>query len=149
MFTTLYASYPILREGAGDFIKNGLTSKMLEALAVGVSIARNDYRAANATSLLLNIGEYIEESTVIKSDNLIKELAKPNVSKVWIEVEKEGKHQELLIDFEDLKVGDVVVVNAGDKIAVDGYVLDGVADVNQVSMTGEAEPVKRVEAIRL
>ena len=143
MLTTLYASYPILREGAGDFIKNGLTSKMLEALAVGVSIARNDYRAANATSLLLNIGEYIEESTVIKSDNLIKELAKPNVSKVWIEVEKEGKHQELLIDFEDLKVGDVVVVNAGDKIAVDGYVLDGVADVNQVSMTGEAEPVKK------
>ena len=70
------ASIPLLREGFFELFREGLTSKVLEAMAVGVSLARRDYSAANSTNLMLEIGEYIEETTVHKSDDLIKELAK-------------------------------------------------------------------------
>lgn len=140
---SLYGSYPLLKDGFLEFLNEGLTSKMLEALAVGVSLARKDYGAANGTTLLLNLGEYIEESTVHKSDDLIKELAKPAVSEVWVERVKDGKKELNLISANELKIGDIVVVGIGESIAVDGYIVEGNASVNQVSMTGEAEPVKK------
>ncbi|WP_041959123.1 heavy metal translocating P-type ATPase [Sulfurospirillum arsenophilum] len=137
------ASIPLLKEGTIELFSEGLTSKVLEAMAVGVSLARRDYTAANSTNLMLEIGEYIEETTVHKSDDLIKELAKPNVEEAWIEVEVDGKITEERIRTSDVKVGDIIIVGSGDTIPIDGHIIDGTASINQVSMTGEAEPVKK------
>ena len=57
------ASIPLLKEGVVELFSEGLTSKVLEAMAVGVSLARRDYTAANSTNVMLEIGEYIEETT--------------------------------------------------------------------------------------
>ncbi|RXJ60570.1 heavy metal translocating P-type ATPase [Candidatus Marinarcus aquaticus] len=143
MFITSLAAKPLLIEGVKELFSEGLTSKVLEATAVGVSIARKDYLAANSTNTMLELGEYIEETTVHKSDDLIKELAKPNVQKAWIEVEEKGKAVQKLVNTAEIKVGDIVIVGAGDTIAIDGHVLSGSASVNQVSMTGESEPVAK------
>lgn len=137
------ASLPLLKEGMIELFSEGLTSKVLEAMAVGVSLARRDYAAANSTNLMLEIGEYIEETTVHKSDDLIKELAKPNVDEAWVEVEENGKCTEKRISTSAVKVGDIIIVGAGDTIPIDGHIIDGTASINQVSMTGEAEPVKK------
>lgn len=137
------ASLPLLKEGIQELFSEGLTSKVLEAMAVGVSLARRDYSAANSTNVMLEIGEYIEETTVHKSDDLIKELAKPNVEEAWIEVEENGKRTEKRISTSEVKVGDIVIVGTGDTIPIDGHIIDGTASINQVSMTGEAEPVKK------
>lgn len=143
LFITSLASKPLLIEGVKELFSEGLTSKVLEATAVGVSIARKDYLAANSTNTMLELGEYIEETTVHKSDDLIKELAKPNVQKAWIEVEEEGKAVQKLVNTAEIKVSDIVIVGAGDTIAIDGHVLSGSASVNQVSMTGESEPIAK------
>ena len=137
------ASLPLLKAGVVELFSEGLTSKVLEAMAVGVSLARRDYSAANSTNVMLEIGEYIEETTVHKSDDLIKELAKPNVEEAWIEIEENGKRTEKRISTSEVKVGDIVIVGAGDTIPIDGHIIDGTASINQVSMTGEAEPVKK------
>ncbi|QDF28281.1 heavy metal translocating P-type ATPase [Halarcobacter anaerophilus] len=146
---TTVAAKPLLVEGTKELFKEGLTSKVLEATAVSVSIARKDYLAANSTNAMLELGEYIEETTVHKSDDLIKELAKPNVTKAWVEFEENGKLTQKLINTSELKVGDIVIVGAGDTIAVDGHVLTGNASVNQVSMTGESEPVAKQRGDRV
>lgn len=146
---SLYGSYPLLKDGLTELFNSGLNSKTLEALAVGVSLARKDYSAANGTNLLLNIGEYIEESTVYKSDDLIKELARPNITEVWVEKDTNGTIDLKLTNTKDLKKGDIVVVGAGESIAIDGYIVHGSASVNQVSMTGEAEPVKKERGDRV
>ena len=121
------------------------SSKVLEAAAVGVSLYRKDYKAANSTNLMLNIGEYIEESVVAKSDDLIKELAKPQITHAWVEVNQELVKKSA----KDLVVGDIVVVSQGDNIAVDGYIVDGIASINQVSMTGEAQAVTKSRGDRV
>lgn len=139
------SAIPLLKEGALELVNEGLTSKVLEAAAIGVSLIRQDYKAANSTNLMLSIGEYIEESVVAKSDDLIKELAKPQTTHAWVESNGELKK----ISTKDLKIGDIVVVGQGDSIAVDGYIVDGDASINQVSMTGEAEAVSKSRGDRV
>lgn len=146
---TSLASKPLLYEGAKELFEEGLTSKVLEATAVGVSLARRDYLAANSTNAMLELGEYIEETTVHRSDDLIKELAKPNVKQAWLELEENGKLVQKLVDTKHIKVGDIVIVGAGDTIAIDGHVVTGNASVNQVSMTGESEPISKQRGDRV
>ncbi len=146
---TLFATKHTLQEGVKELFKEGLTSKVLEALAISVSFARKDYLAANSTNAMLALGEYIEETTVHKSDDLIKELAKPNIEKVWIERLVDDKYIEEEINTSELKIGDIVVVGAGNTIAIDGHIISGTASINQVSMTGESEPVKRQRGDRV
>jgi len=138
---TTAAAFPMLIDGSKELFSEGLTSKVLESAAVGISIYRKDYLAANSTNAMLELGEYIEETTVHKSDDLLKELSKPNVEEAWIEKEVDGKITEVLIKSIDIKIGDIVIVATGNTIPVDGHVIDGSASVNEVSMTGEAEPV--------
>ncbi len=146
---TAGASINLFYEGTKELVTNGLTSKVLEAMAVGVSLARKDYTAANTTNVMLELGEYIEETMVHKSDDLIKELAKPNVEKVWIEVVENEERTLRLIPTGELKIGDIVVVGTGDTIAVDGCIIGGEGYINQVSMTGESLPVKRSRGDRV
>lgn len=146
---TTAASIPLLIDGTKELFEEGLTSKVLEASAVAISIARKDYLAANSTNAMLELGEYIEETTVHKSDDLLKELSKPNVEEAWVEKEEAGKIVEVLIKTEKIVVGDIVVVGAGSTIPIDGHIISGEASVNQVSMTGEAEPVKKQRGDRV
>lgn len=131
---SIAANTPIMYSGLKDLLKNGLTSHVLESLAVGVSLYRKDYIAANFTSLLLEAGEYIEESTADKLDALLRQLIRPNVQEVWID--KDGFEQKVLYD--QVKVGDIVIIGLGDIICVDGHIVEGEALVNEASMTGES-----------
>lgn len=146
---TTGASIPLLIEGSKELLKEGLTSKVLESAAVAISIYRKDYLAANSTNAMLELGEYIEETTVHKSDDLLKELSKPNVEEAWIEKKINGKITEILVKSKNIEIGDIVVVGIGNTIPVDGHIVEGTGSVNQVSMTGEAEPIIRYRGDRV
>ncbi|MCK5854941.1 MAG: heavy metal translocating P-type ATPase, partial [Sulfurovaceae bacterium] len=108
------AALPMLKNGISELYTEGLTSGVLEAMAVAVSLARKDYMAANGTNAMLELGEYIEETTVHKSDDLIKELGKPNVKETWVELDIDERKELKLVKTATIKVGDIVVVGAGD-----------------------------------
>ena len=146
---TTGASIPLLLEGSKELLKEGLTSKVLESAAVAISIYRKDYLAANSTNAMLELGEYIEETTVHKSDDLLKELSKPNVEEAWVEKKIDGKITEILVKSNDIEIGDIVVVGIGNTIPVDGHIVEGTGSVNQVSMTGEAEPIIKYRGDRV
>ena len=146
---TSVASVPLLIDGTKELFNDGLTSHVLEAAAVAISIYRKDYLAANSTNAMLELGEYIEETTVHKSDDLLKELARPNIEEAWVERKVDGKVVEVLVKTAELKVGDIVVVGAGSTIAIDGHIIDGAGTINQVSMTGEVEPIAKYRGDRV
>ena len=135
----LGTAVPLLAGAIGDFFDKGVTSHVLEAMAVAISISRKDYLAANTTSFLLAMGEYLEASIERRSDDLLKHLLKPAVDEVW--VERDGA--EIQIEMAELKVGDWVIAATGGVIPVDGTVLGGEAMVNEATMTGESVPVAR------
>lgn len=146
---TTLASIPLLIDGTKELLKEGVTSHVLEAGAVAISIYRKDYLAANSTNAMLELGEYIEETTVHKSDDLLKELAKPNIEEAWVEKVIDGKVTEILIPSSEVRVGDIVIAATGSTIAVDGHIIEGTGTVNQVSMTGEAEPIMKTRGDRV
>lgn len=136
---TLAASLPLLRHAFDDALKNGLSSHVLEAMAVAISMARKDYLAANTTTFMLSLGEYMEDSIARSSDELLKHLLAPQSPEVW--VERAG--EEIRIAAEEVIVGDVVVVATGAIVPVDGTILSGEATLNEAAMTGESAPVAR------
>ena len=136
---TLAAATPLLTSALADLRHNGLTSHGLEALAVAISLARQDYLAANTTNFMLALGEDLEDSIARRSEELLKHLINPVSDEVW--VERDGS--EVLTAAIDVAVGDTVIVATGTVIPIDGTVLGGEASVNEASMTGEGAPVTK------
>lgn len=128
---------PTMLEGARTLVSEGLKVEVLDAAAVGLSLLRGDYAAANAIVAMLGLGEYLEQWTEQKSDDLLKNLLRPQVESVWVERDA----REVQIPFGDLAVGEIVICGSGELIPVDGVVTDGEAAVNQSSITGESLPV--------
>ncbi|MDA3967493.1 MULTISPECIES: heavy metal translocating P-type ATPase [Helicobacter] len=140
---SLIACFPLLFSGIRETMESGLTSRTLEAMAVAISLYLQDFKTANSTNFMLALGEYIEELTMYKSDDLIKELSKPTGGLAWVETRHDDEVSLIQVDSNELKVGDIVVIGAGDTILVDGHILEGEALVNQISMTGEATPCQK------
>lgn len=137
------ACAPLLFSGVKETFENGINSRTLEAMAVAISLYLKDFRTANSTNFMLALGEYIEELTMYKSDDLIKELSKPTQTQAWVERVKNGKAELELTSSDKIQIGDIVVVGAGDMILIDGHIVSGEGLVNQISMTGEATPVQK------
>ena len=116
-----------------------LEVEVLDATAIGVSVFRADFITASSIMFLLGIGELLEEWTHKKSvDDLARSMSL-NVSKVWLKKDD----QEILVSSKDIKPGDEVIVRMGNVIPFDGIVCEGEATVNQSSLTGESEPVRK------
>ncbi|HIV49567.1 heavy metal translocating P-type ATPase [uncultured Helicobacter sp.] len=143
------ACAPILTSGIKEVFSQGITSRVLEAMAIAISLYRQDYRTANSTNFMLTLGEYIEEMSMYKSDDLLKELSKPQGGDAWVEKYIKGKAELVLTPSSQIQVGDIVVVGAGQTILIDGHIVSGEALVNQISMTGEATPVRRARGDRV
>ncbi len=136
---SLAVAFPVFGEALEDWRERGVTSHVLEALAIGISLVRKDYLAANATTFMLALGESMEHSISRRSDELLKHLLRPTGNEVW--VERNGA--ELSVSASDVQVGDAVIVGTGTIIPVDGTVLGGEATVNEAAMTGESVPVAK------
>lgn len=136
---TIGTIIPLLGEALDDLFKEGITSHVLEALAVSISSLRGDFVAANATTFMLALGEYLEHSIARRSDDLLKNLLRPDTGLVWIE--QDGVERQ--VEAGQVEVGQTVIVGAGAAIPVDGTILGGEALVNEAAMTGESAPVAK------
>ena len=133
-------SLKYIKHGVQTLWQRKIEVPVLDAVAIGVSVVRQDIDTAGSIIFLLGIGELLEEWTHKKSvDDLARSMSL-NVSKVWLK--KEG--QEILVDTTSVQSDDEVVVHMGNIIPFDGCVTDGEAMVNQASLTGESVPVRRV-----
>lgn len=136
---TLTKSVKYLWNGVRTLASRKIEVPVLDATAIGVSIARNNMNTAGSIMFLLGIGEILEEWTHKKSvDDLARSMSL-NVGKVWL---CQGE-QDILVSTLDVKAGDLVRVHMGNIIPFDGTVVSGEAMVNQASLTGESIPVQK------
>jgi heavy metal translocating P-type ATPase len=125
--------------GVKTLAKRKIEVPVLDATAIGVSIFRGDFDTAGSVMFLLGIGELLEEWTHKKSvDDLARSMSL-NIEKVWLFTD----NQQILVDAETIKAGDKIVVHMGNVIPFDGIVVDGEALVNQSTLTGESQPVRK------
>lgn len=136
---TLTKSVKYLWNGVKTLASRKIEVPVLDATAIGVSVARNNMNTAGSIMFLLGIGEILEEWTHKKSvDDLARSMSL-NVGKVWL---CQGE-QDILVSTSDVKAGDLVRVHMGKIIPFDGTVVSGEAMVNQASLTGESIPVQK------
>lgn len=136
---SLAAALPLLRDAHEDLAEKGVTSGVLEGMAVVISLSRGDYAVANTTNFLLALGTYLSESTARRSNDLLRDLLRPAHPTVWILKDE----REIEISADQVVIGDMVVVASGSVMPVDGHVLTGEASVNEAALTGEATLVAK------
>ena len=122
--------------------KGRLEVPVLDAVAIGVSVARADFKTAGSVMFLLRVGEILEEWTHKKTVSDLAKSMSLNTSHVWLW----NGEQEVQVSISDIKPGDMIKVHMGNIIPFDGEVADGEGMVNQASLTGESLPVEKLGA---
>ena len=128
-------------EGLCTLARGRIEVPVLDGTAVGVSVFCGDYATASSVMFLLGIGEILEEWTHKKSVGDLARSMSLNISKVW--VLRDGREE--LKEVTSVQTGDQVVIHMGNVIPFDGDVVGGEAMVNQASLTGESNPVRKAE----
>ena len=136
-----FKSIQYIGKGIRCLVRRKIEVPVLDATAIGVSILRGDFSTAGSVMFLLGIGELLEEWTHKKSVGDLARSMSLNVQKVWL---KRGE-QEILVPSSDIMPGDTVVIHMGNVIPFDGEVSAGEGMVNQVSLTGESLPIRRMK----
>ena len=97
------------------------------------------FESAATILLLITLGKYLESVSKGKTSEAIKKLM--GLAPKTARIEKDGK--EIVVPLEDVKVNDIVIVKPGDKIPVDGVVVDGNTSIDESMLTGESIPVEK------
>lgn len=134
-------SIPYIKAGLRSLKNRRLDVSLLDATAIGVSILDGEFGDAGSIMFLLELGEELEDYTLKKSKDDLAQSLKLNVDKVFV-VEGDKKYLKKL---EEVEIGELVEVNMGSTIPVDGEIIRGYGMVNEASLTGESLPVKKTE----
>ncbi|HPK06789.1 MAG TPA: HAD-IC family P-type ATPase, partial [Aminivibrio sp.] len=137
--TTVIAGTPVFRKAIGALRYRIVGIDALVTIAVTGAVIIGEYWEAAAVTFLFMLGDYLEARTIEKTRSSIKALLDMAPDKA--RVRRNGAETE--IDPEDVVKGDLVVVRPGEKIAVDGTVVEGSAYINQAAITGESIPISR------
>ena len=137
----LIKALPYIKTGIKSLRDRKLKVEVLDAAAIGISILDGEFGDAGNIMFLLELGEELEDYTLKKSKDDLAQSLKLNVEKVFV-IEGDKKYLKKL---EDLEINEVVEVNMGSTIPVDGEILKGYGMVNESSLTGESLAVKKEE----
>ena len=131
---------PIVIGSAIALIKeHDIKADVLVSIALIAAIYIGEYFAAGEVALIMAIGTLLEDATARKARKGIEKLIK--LTPQTARVKRNGREE--IIPADDVKVDDVLVVFAGETIAVDGIVLSGGTSIDQSAMTGESIPVDK------
>ena len=109
------------------------------AIAIYTEVAEHeagDYVEAIAVMLFYQIGEWFQSYAVGKSRRNISDLM--DIRPDYANIEKDGKLEQ--IDPDEVEPGSVIVVQPGEKVPIDGIVIEGTSTINTSALTGESLP---------
>jgi Cd2+/Zn2+-exporting ATPase len=115
------------------------TADIPVSIATAAALAVGQYSAAAVVAVLLLVGGMLEEFVAARADKALEALARLLPDRVT--VRREGG--DVIVPLEDVRIGDVVLVRSGERIAVDGEVVSGQGSIDQAAITGESIPVEK------
>ena len=96
-----------------------------------------EYEEALMVMLLFNLGEYLSDKAVDNSSESILKLMDLRSDRINLKLNDKIEN----VDIKDVKLGDFFIVKPGEKIGLDGVVIEGMGSVDTSSLTGESKPV--------
>lgn len=108
----------------------------LMAIATVGAMVLGEYKEASAVMLFYQVGELFQSYAVGKSRKNITALM--DIRPDYANIEKDGKLEQ--VDPDDVQIGTVIVVQPGEKVPIDGKVVEGSSSLNTSALTGESVP---------
>ena len=133
----LVIGYPVLIKAARN-IRNGqvFDENFLMAVASIGALAIGEYREAVAVMLFYQVGELFESYAVGRSRQSIAELM--DIRPDEANVERDGRIET--VDPETVEIGEIIVVQPGERVSLDGVIVEGESALDTAALTGESVP---------
>ena len=131
---------PIIKEAATCLYEEfDIKADVLVSLALIASVIIGEIFAAGEISVIMTIGALLEDLTVQKAQSGIENLVKLTPKQARIIRD----NKEIMINADDIEIGDIVRVIAGETIPVDGVIIKGQGSIDESIMNGESLPVDK------
>ena len=134
------AGYDVLKTAFINLIHGQIfDEKFLMMVATAGAIATGEYPEATFVMLFYQIGELFQSIAVGRSRKSIAKLM--DIRPEYAVVLREGKEQE--VDPEEVEIGEIIVLKPGERIPLDGTVIEGAGSVDTSALTGESLPADK------
>ncbi|WP_454944084.1 heavy metal translocating P-type ATPase [Fusobacterium hwasookii] len=139
--STIALAMPVLKNGINSLIKNKRpNADTLSSSAIISSILLGKESAALTIMFLEEVSELLTVYTMEKTRGAIKDMLSVGENYVWKEISEDNVKR---VPIEEIQKDDIIVVQTGEKISVDGKIIRGEALIDQSSITGEYMPIKK------
>ncbi len=130
---------PVIMSASKALYKRTVSVDLLAALALIFSLFSKEWSSAAFITLMLAFARIFDHVTETRAKKIIRSLMKYHVERVRIRNGESFKD----IHISEVKKGDEVVVESGERMPVDGIVISGTAEIDESSLTGESELVSK------
>jgi heavy metal translocating P-type ATPase len=136
----MYNSVPYMKESEKTLLKERrLSGQVIDTVLILAAIATNQYFAASIIEVIYYISDKIKAKTQDKSKDMLMNVFEQQPRNVWILKD----NIEVEVPLEALHVNDIVVVNTGEVVPIDGTIIEGMATIDQHALTGESQPAEK------
>ena len=133
----LVVGFEILKKAVRNIFRGKIFDEnFLMAVATIGAFAIGEFPEAVAVMLFYQVGELFQSYAVDKSRKSIASLM--DIRPDYANIEKDGKVEK--VDPDEVKIGDIIIVKTGEKIPLDGVVVDGTSSLDTMALTGESVP---------
>jgi len=140
LIAIVFGLYPLVKTGLLDLIhERKIGTEIFVTVATIVALIGGEYAAAAILMDIILIAEFIADLNTDRARASIKAL----IGSVPQTAIVRGKDGERSVSVAELKMGDIVLVRGGEKIPVDGTVIEGRASVNEATISGESLPLEK------
>ncbi|MCL4559819.1 MAG: cadmium-translocating P-type ATPase [Chloroflexi bacterium] len=133
----LLFGYPVFKNVVQATLRRQIISHTLMTVGVIAALVVGEWATAVVVVFFMRVGDYAEKFTTDRARKAVRDLTA--MAPQTARIEREGSEVEVPVS--QVQPNDVVIVRPGEKIPVDGVVLDGQATIDQAAITGESMPV--------
>lgn len=138
--TVLIGGYPIFKESFYSLAKGRINMELSMVIAIIASLLLQQFVPAIVITFFALMSEFIEEMIVNRGRKSIRSLYELTPRKAIVKNQTDNMQSGTVVDVEDVKIGDIVIIREGDIIPVDGKIVKGISSIDQSSITGESTP---------
>lgn len=153
----VYVSYPILKSGINSLRHKNLNMDVMYSLGISVSfvvsvlstfnLLGNNHFMLYDTSIMLGsflmLGKFLEDRAKSKTSDSIKKLVELKATDATVEKFIDGKSIQQKVPINEVLKGNIIIVKPGEKIPLDGVIIEGKSYVDESLVTGESKPIQK------